>query len=106
MLVLSRRPGESIMVGDEVEIQVLEVRGQGDQAVVRLGITAPRHVPIHRKEVYDAVVQANREAAQQASIQASDLGAVLGSSSGVRQPALNPASDRESQGRESARDKA
>lgn len=64
MLVLSRRPGESIMVGDEVEVRILEVRGHGDQAVVRLGITAARHLAIHRKEVYDAVVEANREAAE------------------------------------------
>lgn len=62
MLVLSRRPGESIMVGDDVEIRVLEVRGHGDQAVVRIGIVAPQQVRVHRKEVYDAVVAANRQA--------------------------------------------
>jgi carbon storage regulator len=59
MLVLTRRPGESVMVGDEVTITVLEVRGD----VVRLGIQAPRTVQVHREEVYRELQAANREAA-------------------------------------------
>ena len=59
MLVLTRRPGESVMVGDEVTITVLEVRGD----VVRLGIQAPRSVQVHREEVYRELQAANREAA-------------------------------------------
>lgn len=47
MLVLSRRPQQSIMIGDAVVVTVLEVKG--DQ--VRLGITAPRTIPVHREEV-------------------------------------------------------
>jgi len=59
MLVLSRNPEEAIMIGDEVEITVLEVRGDK----VRLGIRAPAEIPVHRKEVYEAMKRANVEAA-------------------------------------------
>ena len=51
MLVLSRRKDESIMIGDDIEICVLDVRGDK----VRIGITAPRTISVHRKEVYDAI---------------------------------------------------
>jgi carbon storage regulator len=51
MLVLTRRPGQSIMIGDRVEVQVLSVAGEK----VRLGITAPRDVSIFRNEVYDRI---------------------------------------------------
>jgi carbon storage regulator len=64
MLVLTRRLNESILIGDEIEIQVVQIRGSGDQAVIRLGIKAPKHVTVLRKEVYDEVVAANRQSAQ------------------------------------------
>jgi carbon storage regulator len=51
MLVLTRKPGQSIMIGDGVEVQVLSVAGEK----VRLGITAPRDVSIFRHEVYDRI---------------------------------------------------
>ena len=51
MLVLSRQRNESIMIGDDVEIIIVDVRGDK----VRLGITAPRAVSVHRKEVYEAI---------------------------------------------------
>ena len=51
MLVLSRQRDETIMIGDEVEITVVDIRGDK----VRLGITAPRHILVHRKEVYEAI---------------------------------------------------
>jgi carbon storage regulator len=51
MLVLSRRKDESIIVGDNVEIKIVDVRGNK----VRLGITAPREVTVHRKEIYEAI---------------------------------------------------
>ena len=60
MLVLSRRRDESIMIGDEVEITVVDVRGD----VVKLGVRAPRAVPVHRKEIYEAIQQENIAAAQ------------------------------------------
>lgn len=51
MLVLNRRQDESIMVGDDIEITIVDVRGDK----VRIGITSPRDVPVHRKEVYEAI---------------------------------------------------
>ncbi len=58
MLVLTRKPDQSIMVGDEIEITVLEVRGEQ----VRLGIRAPRTVAVHRKEVFEQIHQGERSA--------------------------------------------
>ena len=60
MLVLSRQKDESIMIGDNVEIVIVDVRGDK----VRLGITAPKEIPVHRREVYEAIQReknANRE---------------------------------------------
>ena len=51
MLVLSRQRDESIMIGDDVEITIVDVRGDK----VRLGITAPKKIPVHRREIYDAI---------------------------------------------------
>lgn len=51
MLVLSRQRDESIMIGDDVEIIIVDVRGDK----VRLGITAPKHIPVHQREIYDAI---------------------------------------------------
>ena len=59
MLVLTRRAGESVMIGDDVIITVLEARGD----VIRLGIQAPRDVQVHREEVFRELQAANREAA-------------------------------------------
>lgn len=59
MLVLSRQRDETIMIGDDVEITVVDIRGDK----VRLGITAPTHIPVHRKEVYEAIQRENRAAA-------------------------------------------
>ena len=59
MLVLSRTRDESIMIGDHIQITVVDVRGDK----VRLGINAPMAVPVHRKEVYDAIMAENHLAA-------------------------------------------
>jgi carbon storage regulator len=58
MLVLSRRVGESIVIGDDVKVTVPEVRGD----VVRVGVGAPRHVAVHREELWREV-EANRASA-------------------------------------------
>lgn len=58
MLVLSRRPGESIVIGNDIVVTVLEVRP--DQ--IRLGIDAPRSVSVHREEVYQEVMRENAAA--------------------------------------------
>jgi carbon storage regulator len=59
MLVLTRRAGESVVIGDDIVITVLEARGD----VIRLGINAPRDVQVHREEVYKELKAANRAAA-------------------------------------------
>ncbi len=65
MLVLSRQKDESIMIGDDVEVIIVDVRGDK----VRLGITAPRSIPVHRREVYDAI---KREKAEKQAKQAKE----------------------------------
>ncbi len=59
MLVLSRQRDESIIIGDNVQITIVDIRGDK----VRLGIQAPPEIPVHRKEVYDAIQRENRKAA-------------------------------------------
>lgn len=61
MLVLTRKLNESIQIGDEIVVTVLSVHG--DQ--VKLGIQAPKHIDIYRKEVYVSIQQANKQAADQ-----------------------------------------
>ena len=51
MLVLSRQKDESIIIGDDVEVTIVDVRGNK----VRLGITAPKNISVHRREVYEAI---------------------------------------------------
>jgi carbon storage regulator len=63
MLVLSRRLNESIVIGNDVVITVLEIRG--DQ--IRLGIDAPRSISVHRQEIYAELARANRDAAEASS---------------------------------------
>lgn len=60
MLVLSRKRDESIIIGDDVIITVVDIKGEQ----VKLGVTAPKTVSIHRKEVYEAIQQENIEAAK------------------------------------------
>src|SRR5947209_6993874 len=60
MLVLSRQRGEAIVIGDDIEITIVDIRGDK----VRLGIHAPRSITVHRKEVYDAIKGENRAASQ------------------------------------------
>ncbi|RYB94219.1 carbon storage regulator [Nocardioides oleivorans] len=62
MLVVSRRAGESIVIGDDITVTVLEVRGD----VVRIGIDAPRSVAVHREELLAQLAQSNQEAASPA----------------------------------------
>ena len=59
MLILSRKVDEKIMIGDEIEISVIDIRG--DQ--VKIGIVAPRSVAVHRLEVYKAIQAENAQAA-------------------------------------------
>ena len=59
MLVLSRKKNESIVINDDITIAVVEIRGDK----VRLGISAPREIPVHRQEVFDAINRSEGEAA-------------------------------------------
>ncbi len=58
MLALSRKKGEALVINNNVEITILEIKGEQ----VKIGITAPKEVPIYRKEVYVQIQQANEEA--------------------------------------------
>ncbi len=60
MLVLSRHIDESIMIGDEIELTIVDIRGDK----VRIGISAPSSVAVHRKEVYESIRQENEQAAR------------------------------------------
>jgi carbon storage regulator len=59
MLVLSRQRDEVIVIGDDIQVTLVDIRGDK----VRLGISAPKEVSVHRKEVYDAIKRENRAAA-------------------------------------------
>jgi carbon storage regulator len=61
MLVLARKKGESIVIGDQIEVVVLGVEGD----VVKLGIQAPKKVQVYRKEIYEAIKLSNQEASSQ-----------------------------------------
>ncbi len=60
MLVLTRKTGEGIVIGDDVTIKVIELKGGG----VRIGIDAPRSKKIYRQEVYDRIIEENKMATQ------------------------------------------
>ncbi len=69
MLVLSRQRDQSIIIGDNIVITVVDIRGDK----VRLGIEAPSEIPVHRREVYEAIQRENRRAAQLPVQQAREL---------------------------------
>lgn len=60
MLILTRRIGETLMIGDEVTIKVLGVKGNQ----VRLGVNAPKDVAVHREEIYEKIKEENRTTSQ------------------------------------------
>jgi carbon storage regulator len=62
VLVLTRKLGESIVIGDSIRVTVVEIHGKQ----VRLGIEAPKEVAVHRGEVYERIVEENRQAADSA----------------------------------------
>lgn len=74
MLALSRRIGESIMIGNDVEITIIEVKGEQ----VRLGIRAPKNVAIHRKEIYLQIKESNQEVAESGAESIENISKLLG----------------------------
>lgn len=53
MLVLARKVGQSIMIADNIEVRIIEIRG----SQVRLGIEAPQNIPVHRKELFEIIIE-------------------------------------------------
>jgi len=64
MLILSRKIGEKVMIGDDISVSVIEIRG--DQ--VRIGVDAPKSVKVFRQEVFDAILAENKAAAQSIAV--------------------------------------
>ncbi|MGR7025429.1 carbon storage regulator CsrA [Geodermatophilus sp. URMC 62] len=86
MLTLTRSVGETIRIGDDIEVHVVEVRG----GTVRLGFKAPREVTIHREEVYRQIAEANLLAAQ---VTADTLGALAAFAPAAGTAPATPAGD-------------
>ncbi len=60
MLILTRKTGEGIAIGDHIKIKLLEIRG----GQVKIGIEAPNQIPVHREEVFERILEENKKAAQ------------------------------------------
>ena len=84
MLVLTRKANQSIMIGDEIEVSVLQVMGEK----VRIGIEAPRSIPVFRQEVY-VDIQRDREEAAEGAEGAGDEAAVEEALEGLKSPSEN-----------------
>lgn len=69
MLVLSRQRDETIMIGDDIELTIVDIRGDK----VRIGIKAPTRIAVHRKEVYEAIKRENEEASRIRETELADL---------------------------------
>ncbi|MEC5150067.1 carbon storage regulator CsrA [Cryobacterium sp. GrIS_2_6] len=88
MLVLTRKPGEKILIGDDIVITVLDVRGDS----IRIGVDAPRGVRIQRDEVLRAVIEANLSASRGGSLsEDEDAEAQLKAALGLVRPSAAPA---------------
>ena len=73
MLALTRKKGESIIIGDDIEVTVLSIAGDA----VKIGIDAPRAVPVNRKEIYLQIMEQNKKAAKSAVANLSALSVML-----------------------------
>lgn len=74
MLVVTRKTGEGIIIGDDIKVTIIELKGGG----VRLGIDAPRELKVHRQEVFDRIRQENKEATQWDMDKLNELSSILG----------------------------
>ncbi len=90
MLVLSRRVGERLVIGDDIVVTVIEVRSDG----VRIGIDAPRDVRVHRAEVLDALRAANAEAVAADDATAADLRRLVSPARSAGDSSGTPPADR------------
>jgi carbon storage regulator len=82
MLILTRKTGEVIRIGDDVAVSVIEIRGNQ----VRLGVTAPRQIVVHRQEVYDLIREQNRLAAQASATDKAAIQSLWQSQGGSERP--------------------
>ncbi|RKX98169.1 MAG: carbon storage regulator [Spirochaetes bacterium] len=73
MLVLTRKPHQSIMIGDDIELTIVEVKGEQ----VKIGISAPKNVKVHRKEVYEAIQKANIDASRSEVKKVGEIGSIF-----------------------------
>ena len=73
MLILTRKPGESITIGDDIKIQVIEIKGKQ----VRIGIDAPKSYIIHREEVYIRIQDENKRAAEKSPVSLKNIAGFL-----------------------------
>lgn len=87
MLILTRRVGESIVVGDDIVLTVFEVRGDA----VRIGIEAPRSVKVNRKEIYEEIQRSNAQAVSSSDDAVDALRGALGGPAGDSDPSAPPA---------------
>lgn len=69
MLILTRKSGEGIRIGDSVTIRIIEIRGNQ----VRLGVEAPKNISVHREEIYDLILEQNTMAAQSSPVDPEEL---------------------------------
>jgi len=83
MLVLSRKKNESIVINDDITIVVVEIRGDK----VRLGVEAPKEVPVHRREVFDAIRRNEAAATKRDKISSADTAEPTGDGEPVAKPA-------------------
>ncbi|MEI6240598.1 MAG: carbon storage regulator CsrA [Planctomycetia bacterium] len=83
MLVLSRQRDESIMIGDNIVVTIVDIRGDK----VRLGINAPSEIPVHRQEVYEAIQRENLRASRLEPGDTQGIGRLAGRSPANGQPA-------------------
>ena len=76
MLILTRKLGESIAIGDDIKIVILDIKGRQ----VRIGVQAPRQTKVHREELYQAIMEQNKISAHSHSVQIEDILSKLKSS--------------------------
>lgn len=88
MLILTRRVGESIVVGDDIVLTVFEVRGDA----VRIGIEAPRSVKVNRKEIYEEIQRSNAQAVSSSDDAVDALRGALGAAASDPDSIASPAS--------------
>jgi carbon storage regulator len=73
MLALSRKPGESVIIGNDIELTILEVKGEQ----VKVGIKAPKSIAIYRKELFEQIQESNREASNTSEKDMKDINKIF-----------------------------